>query len=214
MRWPELPVIVEVLAWAIYLLASWRVLRGTKPWPAGGAQQHLWLAGIAMLALLWWLAVRRGLQLPVGLAGSALFALIFGRAAAWAGLSIAAALFVFMAGARLASFGLIALLLAVAPTVLALALQGLIARRLPTNPFVFIVGNGMFVTFLVAAPIAVLLVALSTLADADAANNLADRMSYALLLAWGEALAAGMLFSALVVFCPSWVTTWREPPRG
>ena len=44
-----------------------------------------------------------------------------------------------------------------------------------------------------------------------------DPFVYALLLAWGEALASGMLFSALVIFSPHLVLTYRQdlylPPR-
>ena len=37
-----------------------------------------------------------------------------------------------------------------------------------------------------------------------------DHVAYSLLLAWGEALMSGMLFSALVVFTPQLVLTYRQ----
>jgi uncharacterized membrane protein len=50
------------------------------------------------------------------------------------------------------------------------------------------------------------------------AARLSDVLGYALLLAWGEALASGMVFSALVIYRPNLVLTYRQdlylPPRG
>jgi uncharacterized membrane protein len=38
----------------------------------------------------------------------------------------------------------------------------------------------------------------------------ADHVAYSLLLAWGEAILSGMLFSALVLFTPQLVLTYRQ----
>ncbi len=76
--------------------------------------------------------------------------------------------------------------------------------------FVFIIGNGMFVTSIVTACTSGLILLLSTLALASAPRLVADHIAYSLLLAWGEALISGMLFSALVVFTPQVVLTYRQ----
>jgi len=58
---------------------------------------------------------------------------------------------------------------------------------------------------------------LSALESAGSSRQLGDHLAYSLLLAWGEALLSGMLFSALVVFLPQAVLTYRQdvylPPR-
>jgi len=101
------------------------------------------------------------------------------------------------------------------PAALAGLLQRQIEQRLPKNLFVFVIGNGLFVTLAVTAATTVLLLAADVLTGTLAAD--ADRLAYALLLAWGEALASGMLFSALVIFGPQLVLTYRQdlylPPR-
>jgi uncharacterized membrane protein len=103
----------------------------------------------------------------------------------------------------------------VVPTALAARLQGQIEQRLPKNVFVFMIGNGMFVTLAVTAATSTLLVATGALLRPATGDF--DQFAYALLLAWGEALASGMLFSALVIFGPHLVLTYRQdlylPPR-
>ena len=70
-----------------------------------------------------------------------------------------------------------------------------------------------------AAPAAVNAAADATATAAAAPTaHLADYIGYSLLLAWGEALLSGMVFSALVIFTPRLVLTYREdtylPLRG
>jgi uncharacterized membrane protein len=128
---------------------------------------------------------------------------------------MAVALHAVLGGGSWVNFGVNGLLLAVVPTLLASALQRQIERRLPRNIFVFMIGHGMFVTLAVTVATSTLLVGLSWLLKPGPAD--ADQLSYALLLAWGEALVSGMLFSALVVFGPHLVLTYRQdlylPPR-
>ncbi len=189
-----------------------RIRRGAALRPA---QQHLWLAGIVLLAGLW--AVQAGAAggAAFGLLGAALYSVVFGRDWARLGLMAAVVLHALLGGGSWASAGLIGLLLAVVPTLLAGVLQRQIERRLAHNVFIFIIGNGLFVTLAVTAATSVLLVAVGTWLHLGV--HPADQLGYALLLAWGEALASGMLFSALVIFGPDLVRTYRQdlylPPR-
>jgi uncharacterized membrane protein len=176
--------------------------------PLRGAQQHLWLAGIVLIAWLWTLQARLADGAAFGLLGAAFYALIFGRHWAQLGLLAALALHTWLGGGSWANFGVNGLLLAVLPAVLAGALQRQIESRLPKNVFVFIIGNGMFVTLAVTAATGALLVLASWLLKPATASL--DQLAYALLLAWGEALASGMLFSALVIFSPHLVLTYRQ----
>jgi uncharacterized membrane protein len=153
--------------------------------------------------------VRSPLGLDFGLLGSALFALVYGRARATLGLLAAAALATALHGGAWLNLGVVGVALAVVPAWLATALQGQIERRLPHQLFVFIIGNGLFVTLLATAASSALLLSMAAV-ELPAAVPLGDHYAYALLLAWGEALLTGMLFSALVVFAPRAVLTYRQ----
>jgi len=209
------------LAWAIFgwfalvplALLSLRATRRTAV--LRGAQQHVWLGGVVLLAGLWTLQVRAPDGTAFGLLGAAFYALVFGRHWGRLGLLAAVVLHTALADGSWANLGVNGLLLAVTPTALADRLQQQIERRLPKNLFVFIIGNGLFVTLTVTAVTSLLLLEAGSLITPASAGG--AQLAYALLLAWGEALASGMLFSALVVFGPHLVLTYRQdlylPPR-
>jgi uncharacterized membrane protein len=206
-----------ILAWILLLPLAAHSLTRVRPGPAlQGAQQHLWLAGVVLLAWLWTLQARvAGGGVAFGLLGVAFYSLIFGPHWARLGLLLAIALHTVLGGGSWMNFGVNGLLLAVVPTLLAGALQQQIEQRLPKNVFIFMIGHGMFVTLAVTIATSALLVAISWLLKSGPADL--DQLAYALLLAWGEALATGMLFSALVIFGPHLVLTYRQdlylPPR-
>lgn len=175
-----------------------------------GMAQHGWLAAIVTIALLWALHVRSPVGLDFGLLGSALFALVFGRARAVLGLMAALLLYTALDGGSWFNIGINGLVLAVIPAWLASTLQRQIELRLPRNLFVFIIGNGMFVTLTATACTSVLILTLAIAESSAAPRMLGDHLAYSLLLAWGEALLSGMLFSALVVFTPQAVLTYRQ----
>ncbi len=212
-----------LLAWLAAVLfapiALWAAVSVRGRFLPDGAAQHAWLAGIVCVALLWSLPVRSAQGLQFGLLGVALFALLFDRARAILGLVAALAVHAAFTGGAWSNLGLNGLLFAAFPAWLATALQRRIEARLPKNLFVFIIGNGLVVVFATTAAtsVAQLLVAAAVAAPAEA-EPLREAIGYALLLAWGEALASGMIFSALVIFRPSVVLTYRQdlylPPRG
>lgn len=213
----ELPPALALLGWAVTLATLvqaivqviWQSHRQRLPFLPDGAAQHGWLAAIVSVTMLWSLHVRSPLGLDFGLLGSALFALLFGRVRATLGLLAAAALTTALHGGNWLNLGVIGVALAVVPAWLATALQGLIERRLPHQLFVFIIGNGLFVTLLTTTASSALLLSLAAI-ELPAAVPLGDHYAYALLLAWGEALLTGMLLSALVVFAPRAVLTYRQ----
>jgi uncharacterized membrane protein len=214
----EAPPLLAAAGWAVLLpavLLAARAVRG-RFLPSGGAQ-HGWLAAVVAVALLWALHVRSPIGLDFGLLGSALFALVFGRARAVLGLTAALVLYTALDGGHWANVGVNGVILALVPAWLGTALQRQIERRLPKNLFVFIIGNGLFVTLVTTALVSTLILALSALELAGSPRMVGDHIAYSLLLAWGEALLSGMLFSALVVFTPGAVLTYRQdvylPPR-
>lgn len=212
------PFELALLGWLVTVPAvahaAWSVRRGFLP---TSSAQHGWFAAIVTVALLWLMHVRSPVGMDFGLLGCALFALVFGRARALLGLMCALLLYTLLDHGPWLNVGINGLLLAVLPAWLACALQRQLERRLPKNLFIFMIGNGMFVTLVTTACVSLLLLGVSVLDSAGEPRMIADHLAYSLLLAWGEALVSGMLFSALVVFTPGAVLTYRQdlylPPR-
>lgn len=199
-----------VLGWCVAVPAAMLALRDVRAsFLPTSHSQHAWLAAVVTTSMLWVLHVRSPVGLDFGLLGSALFTLVFGRARAVLGLLAALVLYTALDDGAWINLGLNATMLAVLPAWLASTLQQQIERRLPHNLFVFIIGNGLFVTLIATACTGIVILLVSAL-KAAAASGLGDHVAYALLLAWGEALMSGMLFSALVVFLPELVLTYRQ----
>jgi uncharacterized membrane protein len=202
---------LAAFGWLITLAAIAHAVREVRhEFLPADAAQHGWLAATVTVALLWGLHVRSPIGLDFGLMGSALFTLVFGRARAVLGLMAALLLYTALDGGSWFNIGINGLVLAVIPAWLASTLQRQIELRLPRNVFVFIIGNGMFVTLVATACTSVLILTLAIAESSAAPRMLGDHLAYSLLLAWGEALLSGMLFSALVVFAPQAVLTYRQ----
>ncbi len=201
-----------LLGWLLLIpalaLSAWSLRKQFLP---ESSQQHAWLAGIVCVSLLWLLQVKTGDGLYFGMLGAALFALIFGWARAILGLAVALVLYTAMTEGAWANMGINGLLFAVLPAAIACGLQRLLERSLPKNVFIFIIGNGMFVTLAATAvtSLAMLLASLPTATPAAAAR-VGEYATYSLMLAWGEAVVSGMIFSSLVIFRPAVVLTYRE----
>jgi uncharacterized membrane protein len=212
------PLALAILGWIVVIpWAMWSVVEARRQRLPSSLAEHAWLGAIVAASFLWQLHVRSPVGLDFGLLGGALFALVFGRARAVVGLLAALALHTLMAGGSWFNFGINGVLLAVVPACSASVLQRLIERWLPRNVFVFIIGNGLFVTMAVTALASALLLAAASASAQAALRQLDEHIAYSLLLAWGEALVSGMIFSALVVFLPQIVLTYRQdtylPPR-
>ena len=214
----DAPLTLVILGWIVVL--PWAVLSVIgvrRQFLPSSLAEHAWLGAIVATAFLWVLHVRSPVGLDFGLLGGALFTLVFGRARAILGLLAALALHTVLSGGSWLNFGINGTLLAVVPACTASLLQRLIERWLPKNIFVFIFGNGLFVTLVVTALASALLLAAASAGAQLALQQLNEHLAYSLLLAWGEALLSGMIFSALVVFLPQAVLTYRQdtylPPR-
>jgi len=205
------PELLVAVGWVVVVVAAWLAVRtGRVAFLPTAQAQHAWFAAIVAVAMLWAMPVRSPIGLDFGLLGSALFAIVFGRARAIVGLLAALALSTTLEGGSWINFGINGTVLAVLPAWVATALQRQLERQLPHNVFVFIIGNGLFVTLVVTACTSALMMLVSTLALDAAPRVVADHVAYLLLLAWGEALISGMLFSALVLFTPQLVLTYHQ----
>jgi uncharacterized membrane protein len=228
LRNPEVMILLHQTAPFALALAGWLAIlpftysavsrvRKSGFLPADAAVQHGWLAGIVVIALLWTLHVPSPIGIEFGLLGSALYAIVFGYSRALLGLFTAIGLHMLATGGSWVNFGINALLLAVIPVIVAVTLQRAVARWLPINLFVFIFGNGLAVTLITTAVAGLLLNGAATLALGQGWQAAGDQLVFTLLLAWGEAMVSGMIFSSLVVFLPRAVLTYDQdlylPPR-
>ena len=211
--------LAALLGWALFLPALLLALR-----PLGGGflpdarLQHAWLAGVVCVALAWQLQARLAGGISVGLLGAPLYVPLFGFRRGLLGLALALVLHAAVGHRDWALLGLRGVFYVLLPALLTAAMQAALARWLPRNVFIFIIGNGTFVTFTAAALSMLAHLALLAALDGPAVTgDSADWVAYTLLMAWSEALLSGMLLSALVIYRPHLVMTYRQdlylPPR-
>jgi len=200
----------------LVLRALHAVRGGFLPRPAA---QHAWLAGAVAVGLLGLLRFGAGGGLDCGMLGVGLYAVMFGRERALLGLLVALALRYALGHGVWANFGVEGLVWAAWPAAVADFLQRRLERHLPRNLFIFILGNGMFVALVTTVATSLALLAAALACDAvPPGATLEPFFGAMLLLAWGESIVSGMLFSALVIFLPAAVPTYRvedylPPPR-
>ncbi len=190
-------------------------------WAEPDAQQGMW--ALATVALL--LARQATVTMPGGVtlqyAGAAWLALLLGYPRAVLSVAVAMTIEASTGGRSAAALGLGIVLFAVAPAWLMWALARTCRRRLPPNPFVFLIGVGFLGLFiahalplLAAGLIDALALGTQAVADTASAHALGQQLRlalpYALLLSAGEAWIEGMLTTLLVVFAPERVRLFDE----
>jgi len=212
----DIPLLVGLVGWAILvallvrvLLPLWNPDLRRAYLPMAG-QQHAWLAGMVALGVLWSLNIKVSAGVQLSMIGMPLYALLFGFARALCGGLITLAGFVLLTERGWSGFGIAALVMVALPAGLVSLAQQQLAARLPHNLFVFIIGNGLFVTLAAAAVTGVARLLLEAELVPSISSAWSDVIGYALLLAWGEALASGMIFAALVIFLPQVVMTYVQ----
>jgi uncharacterized membrane protein len=173
-------------------------------------QQHAWLAGMVGLGTLWSLQIRIEDHLHLSMIGVSLYALVFGYTRALLGAATAVAGLALLTGHAWLDVGINGVLLGALPAAIAAALQKLLRSRLPHNVFVFIIGNGLFATWIASACAGGALVAAQIALLPAPPPDGGEILAYTLLLAWGEALMSGMIFSSLVIFRPQVVMTYEQ----
>lgn len=197
-----------------------------KPWAMlrRPALRHPWLGVLVLLPWLWSTSARLPGGLPVQLSLASLTVLMFGwPLAVWTWLAVAAAaawLAPSAAAGEATAWWLQASTLmlwnGLLPGTLAL-LVGLGTRRwLPQHLMVYILARGFGATLVAMALTGALWVwAEPPPPGADAGTLLVGRW----LIAWGDAVASGMIVSIFVAFRPEWLATYSDrrylppPPR-
>jgi len=208
----DVPLALALLGWALLLPALAVALHAVRDgFLKGSAAEHAWLGGAAAVALLWIFQVRVGDGPSFGLLGCALYAMLFGRARGMLGLTLALIMHTALHDGAWLNLGINGMLFAVLPALVVGQMLRTIEAALPHSVFIFMIGNGMFTSLAATALTSVALMATAVGAGAaPLAADLGDYISAALLLAWGESIVSGMLFSALVIFLPAVVLTYRR----
>ena len=179
------------------------------------ALRNPWLAALVLLPGLWSMVAHLPGALPVQLSFASLTVLMFGWPLAvwtWLGAAVAAALLAQPAVlehplAWLLQASTIALWNGLVPGTIAL-FAGLATRRwLPHHLMVYILARGFGATLLAMALTGMLWVFTQPLpAGSDSGTLLLGRW----LIAWGDAVATGMLTSIFVAFRPQWLATYSD----
>lgn len=207
MSWAEAAVVVAAVV----------VAGAFRPWTMlqRAPLRHPWLAAIVLLPWLWGIEGLIAGALPMQLSLAALMVLMFGwPLAVWTCVAIGA-LAAWLADPSLAA-GAGAwfqrtvdhtLWSGVLPASLALAV-GLATRRwLPHHLMVYILARGFGATLLAMSATGALWVLTQPLPPgSEAALLMVGRW----LIAWGDAVATGMLTSIFVAFRPEWLATYSD----
>lgn len=194
---------------AIALLLCLEAARRAR-WEAPLHEHLRWALATALVLL----GHRMNIELPSGLTlhylGSSFLALLLGYPRALLSMAMVFAAEAVRSDAW-SQWGLRMLLSAALPITAMWAIVGACRRWLPANPFVFLLGCGLFGQF-AAYSLQLWAAALAYLALAPAVPEafLAEVLPYALLLATGESWLEGMMVTLLVVYLPGSVRLFDE----
>jgi uncharacterized membrane protein len=210
MNFPDgtLPLPWLTAGWvALGMLAAWG-WRRARP---AGFDVNLWLACCALLAALW--LVRAGVQpgLTLHFLGAAALYLMFGAPLAIGGIGLVALVAAALGAGGWQGLPWQVLLDGALPVGVVHLLRSALESRLPPNPFVYFIGIAYFGSGLSFAAAAAATALLHAAAGQYALRTLVhDYLSYALLLAFGEAFLTGMLITVFVVYRRDWVATFDD----
>ncbi|WP_240635948.1 energy-coupling factor ABC transporter permease [Caldimonas tepidiphila] len=181
-------------------LRPWRVLRATH-------LQHPWLAAMVVLPWVWSLHAAMPGGTLLQMSGACLLVLMFGWPLAVVSLPPIAALGAWLGGLDAGlSLGLLTWN-GIVPATLALGVGWATRRWLPQHLFVYILARSFLGTAvaLSAASIAGLL-----WQGGPETLSFGDMVIGHWLMAWGEAVATGMLTAVFVAFRPDWLLTYSD----
>lgn len=200
------PLVLEFLmVGTAVLLALW-----FRPWRVilkSSRLQHPWLAAMVLLPWVWSLQAAMPGGMLLQMSGACLLVLMFGWPLAVVSLPAIAGLGAWIGGGDPAqSFALLAWN-GIVPATLALGLGWVTRRWLPEHLFVYIMARGFFGT-----AIALSLAGIAGLLWQGRTGTLplGDLMIGHWLIAWGEAVATGMITSVFVAFRPQWLLTYSD----
>ncbi|HTJ92267.1 MAG TPA: energy-coupling factor ABC transporter permease [Pararobbsia sp.] len=173
-------------------------------------QQHLWLATVVTLSVLWAIDEWFGDGPTFHLLGAALMVTLFDWALALIGTYVMIGLSALMLDAPPDTLGLTLLALGAVPVLVALALQRLLSASLPRHRAVFVLGHGFVAPALSLIAAALAGVLLHAALAGEWQGFPVDFWNQVLWVAGGEAWFSGTLTAILAIYKPAWVTTYDD----
>ena len=208
-----MPLPLAVAGLLLLALALLPALRGIGAEP--GLRGHRFPAALVAVLVLWQLRATTVDGPALHLLGAALLQLLFGWRLALAGILAVLAAHTANGGAGWLAFGVNGLVAGVLPVAVSALVTRAVVRRMPGNPFAYILiagfaGGGLAMACVMAASTG-LLTLVSTL---DASRVLAHYTMPGAMLVFPEAFITGAAVAWLAMFYPAAVATWRAPWDG
>lgn len=207
-----LPLGIYVLGWVLFIpilvyairKAPWKRLKESGP-------LNVWLGMIVVLIFIWQLKAGVSPGLSLHQIGATLFTLCFGPYLAFVGLSLITAATAFNGDTGYWAYGLNVLLVAGVGVVVAHGIFKLVERYLPNNYFIYIFVTCFFgsaVNYIVITLLGSLFLALFGVYSLE--YLFTQHQPFTLLLAFSEAWLNGAVMALLVVYLPSWVSSFDD----
>ncbi len=192
---------------AIVVFAAWRA-----PWArlATNEGSHVFLGAIVALSLLWMMSGRLGAAVQFHLLGATLAYLMFGLPLAVIAMTAVALIAGATGTVPWATVALTALVSGVLPAAIAYGILRVTEAKLPANLFIYVFVAAFFgaaVAMVLSSACAALLIAAGL---PPGKMNAPEWLPMFILLGFGEATLTGMLAALFVVYCPTWIRTFRD----
>jgi len=197
-------LVLAVLLWDVARRAPWRRL--SHP-----AQLNVWLGTVVVLSVLW--SIRTGVLPGLGfhLLGTTAANLLFGPPLAIAAMVLVVASQVGTGAITLQAFSLNALVMAVYPVCISYAILRFTERRLPPHLFIYIFAAAFFGAGFTMVATGLLAAGLLSVAHVYPFEYLwTEYLPWFVLMAWAEAFSTGAAVTLMVVYRPTWVSTFDD----
>lgn len=199
--------IANIALAGIILFAAWRA-----PWTrlASNEGSHVFLGAIVALSLLWMMSGKVGTAVQFHLLGATLAYLMFGLPLAIIAMAAVAFIAAAIGTVPWSTVALTALVSGVLPVSIAHGILRITEAKLPGNLFIYVFVAAFFgaaVAMVLSSACAALLIATGL---PPGNMNPPEWLPMFVLLGFGEATLTGMLAALFVVYCPTWIRTFRD----
>ncbi|HTT41247.1 MAG TPA: energy-coupling factor ABC transporter permease [Burkholderiales bacterium] len=197
-------LVLAVLLWDVARNAPWRRL-------SQSSHLNVWLGTVVVLSVLW--TIRTGILPGLGfhLLGATAAQLVFGPRLAIAAMVLVVGSQVATGAITLQALGLNALVMGVYPVWISYAILRLTERRLPPHLFIYIFAAAFFGAAFTMVATGALAAGLLSMAQVYRLEYLwTEYLPWFVLMAWAEAFSTGAALTLMVVYRPTWVSTFDD----
>lgn len=205
---------------AVWQWAAWLVLVPSLAWSARAApwqrfqsseSVHVWYGTIFCLTLLWSLKATVSFAFTFHLLGVSLFALLAGPQLALLGTALVIAIVTALRDGLWANYALSMLVAGIVPLLVTSTTLRAVERWLPPNVFIYVFVVAFFGSWLGMVAVGAAASTMAVLGGAQPGSVVfREYLPYFIYLGFAEATITGMLLTMLVVYRPTWVTTFDD----